>query len=126
MDAVYSAHCLQHIDPYNGILKELARVCRVDAGVEIRVPHWMHASANIGGQRHVLPEHQVRQWEEFADDWWGGCTRMLRLKRCEYVPSGHLGEAQRLFPNLKGEEVLRYIPNACHEVRFLFTVQERA
>lgn len=123
VDEVYSSHCLEHVDPYNGLLHEVVRVCRIGARVEIRVPHWLSSMAMAGGHRHTVSPKVVIGWcVEFAAEWWTGCARRLSLVRTEYIPSAVFPEARKLFPHMTDEQVMRFVPDACHEIRYFFEV----
>ena len=127
VDEIYSSHCLEHVWPYEGLLREIARVCRLGAPVELRVPHWNQQMAMCNDHKHTVGPDQVRHWTDDAvEHWWHGCAKRLRLLRTEWVPSGRLAEAKRLFPHLSDEQVMRFIPDTCHENRFHFFVVENA
>lgn len=120
---LYSSHTFEHVVDLKHLLREVARVCRVGAAVEIRVPHWLSEMANCHGHVQTIGEEQVRHWCETAVDYWfGGSPRRLRHLRTERVPSAHFAEAERLFPHLSPDQTLRFVPNACHELRFTFDV----
>ena len=125
VDVVYSSHCFEHVDPYNGVLLEIARVCRLGAKVEIRTPHPNSDMACIAGHKHVLSEQQVRQWEEFAEDWWPNVKKMLKLREVVVVPAGGFAEVKQLFLQLSDEFIHRHFRNTAHENRFHFEVVNR-
>jgi hypothetical protein len=125
VDEVYSSHCLEHVWPYDGLLHEIARICKLGSPVEIRVPHWNQQMAMCNDHKHTVSPDQVRHWSETAlDYWWGGCRKRLRLDKTEWIPSAYFAEAKSLFPHLTDEQVMRFIPSTCHENRFHFTVVE--
>ena len=125
VDEVYTAHCLEHINPYKGVLHEIVRVCRIGADVTIIVPHWNQSLAFCWDHRCSISEDQVRHWSEFIGDWWSGCEKRLHLFDTKFIPSLWHAEASRLFPHLTAEQVCRFIPNACHEIQFFFYVVEK-
>jgi ubiquinone/menaquinone biosynthesis C-methylase UbiE len=125
VDEIFSSHCLEHVWPYDGLLHEIARVCKLGAPVEIRVPHWNQQMAMCNDHKHTVSPDQVDHWSKTAlDFWWGGCRKRLELLRTEWIASAYFAEAKGLFPHLTDEQVMRFIPSTCHENRFHFTVIE--
>lgn len=122
VEQVYSSHCFEHIANYPTLLHEIVRVCRLGASVEIRVPHWASSMAHCNGHRHALGEVQIQQWEEFKLVWWMGSAKRLHLVQTEYIPSKHFAEAQRLFPQMTDQQVMRFVQDACFELRYHFQV----
>jgi SAM-dependent methyltransferase len=123
VEEVYSSHALEHVRNHHGVLHEIARVCKVGAHVEIRVPHWNGAMALCNGHVCTVSEEQVRHWcQDFIADWWRGSPRRLRLVATEYVPAAAFPEARGAFGFLTDEQVLRFVPGACHEIAFHFEV----
>lgn len=121
--AVYSSHCLEHVSPYKGLLHEVCRVSRVGATVEVRVPHWLSDMSFIAGHKHAVSPRQVQHWcRDFVADWWAGSAKRLAHERTEYAPSSTFAEAKALFWQLSDEQVMRFIPDAAHEVRYFFRV----
>lgn len=127
VDEVYSAHCLEHVDGLEHIVREIVRVCKVGAVVEIRVPHWNSSMACCQGHRQTISEMQVFHFEQFVDHWFPRdvCKKCLELENTEYVPSAHFPRAKELHPNWRDEDIFRYLADTCHEIRFLFQVQPR-
>jgi SAM-dependent methyltransferase len=121
VDELYTSHCLEHLTNVPHVVREIARVCREGATVEIRVPSWLSDQALCPGHRCTISPTQVRHWEEFAADWFNG-PRRLKLVKTEYVPSAAFAEAQKLFAWLTDEQVMRFVPGACHEIRYQLTV----
>lgn len=123
VEAVYSSHCLEHLSDPARVLREVARVCRVGAAVEIRVPHHLNPQALCPGHRCVLSEAQWRQWcVEFLADHWAGCAKRLRLDRIERVRGADYDELAALAPRWREDQILRFLPGACHEIRVFLTV----
>ncbi len=123
VDEVSSSHCLEHITNLRGILREIVRVCRTGAPVEIRVPHWLSSMAMCAGHRQTISAHQVRHWcDEFPRDWFGGLDKRLTLVSTELVPGPTFAEARGLFPQMSDDQIMRFVPDACHEYRFKFQV----
>lgn len=120
---LYSAHCFEHVWNLKHLLHEVARVCKVGARFTMHVPHWNQSMAMCYDHKHTISERQVRHWcEEFVADWFGGCSRRLALKRVEYVPGETFHEAKSLFPQMSDEQIMRFCPNSCHEIRVTMEV----
>lgn len=122
VDALYSAHCWEHLDGHAGVLREVARVCRVGATVELRFPHWLHPMALCMSHKHVISDHQVKIWDSHPHLFFGGLPRRLKLVSVEYTPEVYLAEARALFPNMSDEQRMRFIPGCAHEVRYRLEV----
>lgn len=124
VEEVYSSHCLEHVRNVCGVLREIARICRVGAKVEIRVPHWLGVMAMCPGHLHVIGEASVRHWcVEFIAEWWSGCAKRLHLVSTEYVRwAPYFDEARRAFPKLTDAQLEKFIPGCVHEVRYVFEV----
>lgn len=121
--AVYSSHCFEHIRNLHHLLHEIARVCKVGANVEIRVPHWLSPMALCHDHKQVIPPEQVEHWCETAlDYWWKGSKKRFRHVKTEQVPSGDFAEARRLHPHMTDEQVMTWVPGAGHEVRYTMEV----
>lgn len=124
--AVYSSHTLEHVVNLRHVLREIARVCRVGAAVEIRVPHWLSEMALCHDHKQTIGDEQVRHWCESAVDYWfGTAPRALRHVGTERVPSAYHAEASALFPRFTEEQLSRFVPDTFHENRYLFMVIDR-
>lgn len=125
VEAVYSSHCLEHLDGPFLAFAEICRVCRIGSPVEIRVPHPASHLAMVHGHKHVYgPLAAINIETYFPADFWRKRKR-LRLERIEYAPSLLLEEAKRELPFLFGlsdETIQRWIPGTCHECRFFYAV----
>ena len=121
---IYSAHFWEHIDCYQNLLHELARVCKVGGVMTMIVPHWGQPMAVCGGHRHVMSEDVVNQWEDFKDVWWGKHPKMFQLVKTNYTPSFRFKEAKALFPNFTDVQLFTYVPATCHEIIFEFSCVE--
>jgi ubiquinone/menaquinone biosynthesis C-methylase UbiE len=123
--ALYTSHALEHLRNPEAVLREVTRVCRVGAPVEVRVPHWLHPMACCNGHTHVISDRQVRLWDSQPHHWFRGAGKRLALRSVHYQPDVELAEARRLFPHLApltDEQVMRFVPGTCHEVRYLMEV----
>ena len=61
VDEIYSSHFLEHVDDYNLIMKEMIRVCRNSARIEIVLPYYSYVGAvlhsfNDNPHRHIFSE----------------------------------------------------------------------
>lgn len=129
VDEVYSSHFLEHVTPAMGVLEEICRVCKVGAMVEIRVPHWLHSCAmcdsidsRFSGHKHVFgPRLVYYLCEEAPQRYWRSAKR-LRLIYTHYQPEVYFEEAKKLFPQMTDEQIFRFVPETCHEIRYNFEV----
>lgn len=120
---VYSAHCLEHIRNLHHILHEIVRICKVGAKVTIVVPHHLSSMALCHDHKQVIPPEQVDHWTKSAlSYWWKGCTKRLDHIRTTQIPSNTFNEAKHLFSHLTNEQVMRFIPNAAHEIKYELSV----
>ncbi len=120
---VHSSHCFEHLGAHHHLLHEIVRVCHAGARFELCVPHWLSGMALCSSHRCTISPAQVRHWcQDFIEDWWKGCSRRLRLLGTEYVRGDAFLEARTLFPQMTDEQVLRLVPDACHEVVYRFEV----
>lgn len=126
VDEVYSSHCLEHVANVPGVMREIARVCKAGAHVEIRVPHHLGLMAMCAGHKHCIPDLQMQNiCIDFVAEWWVNCKKRLRWdrERTEYVRwAERYDRAVKLFPHLSERDVIDFVPGCCHEVRFHFTV----
>lgn len=132
VDAVYSSHCLEHLECCGGVLHEIARICKTGAKVEIRLPHWLHDSAMAGSVFNEFPGHK----HSYGTIWWWwiseepGCEKhwpgKKRFKRVHthYQPEQSFKEAREAFRFLSDDQIFRWIPGTCHEVHWHFEVIE--
>lgn len=120
---VYSSHCLEHVSPMKGFLWETARICKVGATVEIRVPHYLSAMAMCHGHRQVISPEQVDHWcRHFIDFWWQGSPKRWHHVHTEQIPGALIEEARHLFPAFTDEQLMRFVPGCAHELRYWFEV----
>lgn len=126
VDELYSSHCLEHVKNIPGVLREIARVCKLGAAVEIRVPHFLSQLAMCAGHRHVVSELQIQNWcVDFVDEWWAGNSKRLRWLSSEQIRwAERYDRAAILFPTWSEKDIMDFIPGCCHEVRFHFDVIE--
>lgn len=122
---VYSAHCLEHVSNLVGILADILRVCTVGAPVELRFPYWLQSMAMCYDHKHTISAEQVAIWCDHPQ--WDFHTSRKRfvLRSTNYIRGNAYSELRPLFPMMNDEQVAKYIPNCCHEVRFYLNVVER-
>jgi len=121
---VCSSHCLEHVLQLRRLLREIVRVCRVGAMIELRLPHWNSSMAMCHDHVQTIAEPQIEHWCESAVEYWlgAGNPKRLRLTATDYVAGGSFAEAKQLFPHLSDTQIMRFIPDACHEIQFVLHV----
>ena len=124
-DEIYSSHCLEHVENISGLIREIARVCKVGSTVTIAVPHFGQEMALCPGHKHVIGAQMAHHFSEFEESWWHGMTKMLYLDFVTYTPTNWFPRAKNLFPNLTDEEIFRYIQKTCHEIVMHLKVKQR-
>lgn len=126
VDELYSSHCLEHVRELGPLMREIVRVCKEGAKVEVRVPAPFSAMAMCHGHVQVIADDQVDHWcKHFVDDWFGGCERMLKHVGTFRLPGGDFEEAKALFPQMTDDQIMRFVPGTCHENRYSFEVIAR-
>ena len=125
IDEVYTSHCIEHVKCYISFVREVVRICRVGATVEIRCPDANSEMAMVAGHRAVFPINVVRHLDTvFPEIFWNG-DRRLRLLRFEQCGDDYwLPLARQDWPDKSDEFLMRWIPRTCHENRFYFKVTE--
>lgn len=125
VDEVYSSHCIEHVDCHATFVREVARICKIGAAVEIRCPDPMSEMAMVSGHKHVVSINVVRHMDHiFPELFWDG-PRRLRLERIEPGSDDYWFPMARncnLFARWTDDEILTWIPRTRHENRFYFTV----
>ena len=122
---LYTAHCLEHVQPVHEIVGEILRVCRIGARVEIRVPHWLHSMASCPGHYHVISDRQIQIWCEQPHAHPFPVDKRFRLVNLHYQPDAAVESFQKAFPHLHRQFIVENMPNCCHEVRAVMEVIER-
>lgn len=135
VDELYSSHCLEHLK-YSGegcfgiaaVFREIARICKVGAAVEIRVPDAMGEMAMCPGHSAVISIDVFRHADHvFPEIFWTGQPRRLRLLRTEAGCDDywfHLARKNPLFSTWSDEDILTWLPRTRHENRFHLTVEK--
>lgn len=127
VDAVYSSHCIEHVTSPIDFIREIARICRVGASVEIACPDSQSDMAMCAGHISTFSQTQVRHFEEFPQIWFGGLLRKLTLRTTEYGRDHFWFDKARssgLFVGWTDEDIMNWVPRTKHENRFKFVVEE--
>ena len=123
---LYTSHCIEHVNCYIAFLREVARICKVGAHVEIRCPDACSEMAMVAGHRAVFPINVVRHLDHvFPELFWEDRPRRLKLQRIEAGADDYWFPMARSSPRFEGwsdDEIMTWIPRTRHENRFHFTV----
>lgn len=126
VEELYSSHCIEHVECYIRFLREVARICRVGAPVEIRCPDAMSEMAMVAGHKAVFPINVVRHADHvFPELFWRNLPRRLKLLRIEPGADDYWfpkARASPLFAAYSDLEILQWVPRTRHENRFHFEV----
>ena len=127
VDRVYSSHCLEHLDKPMDLIRDLARVCRTGATIEIKVPYYAAEMANMMGHKCSISLQEIRNVTiHFPKDFWRGDRRIV-LTHHALVPSEALAQAKDELPFLEGlddQVIMRWVQGTCHEICYYFQVVE--
>lgn len=122
VDEIYSSHCIEHVDCSIRFLREVVRIGKVGAPVEIRCPDAFSEMAMVAGHKAVIPINVARHWDHiFPDLFWQGMNKMLRLDRIEPGADDYwfpMARASRLFHHWSDDDILTWLPRTRHENRF--------
>jgi SAM-dependent methyltransferase len=127
VDALYSSHCIEHVDCPVTFLREVARICKVGATVEIRCPDPTSEMAMVVSHKGVVSINFMRHADSvFPEIYFAGHPRRLRIVRIEPACDDywfHLARANPLFRLWKDEDILTWLPRTRHENRFHLRVE---
>lgn len=128
IDEAYSSHCIEHLN--NGpwtFFRELARVCKIGATVEIRCPSPGSDLASQWGHTHVFSPIEMENGQyHFRERTWQPGPKWLRCTSYRWEPSVHFELAKRELPFLNGIDdqiVMRWFPRAAHECRYYYVCE---
>lgn len=125
VDELYSSHCIEHVNCAISFLREVARICKVGALVEIRCPDACSEMAMVHGHRGVVSLNCMRHADTvFPELFWVG-ERRLSLIDVEIGGDDYWFPKAReshLFKDWTDEEIMTWIPRTRHENRFKFRV----
>lgn len=126
---VYSSHCLEHLaaSPI-AILNELARVCRIGATLELRMPTPGSHLENVHDHKQTWSVISLRNIDEFFPrEVWTGPKR-LKLLRWHIEPSilwePFAPRIKRRLPGFTDQELMLLFPMLSHETRFYLECRE--
>lgn len=126
VDAVYSSHCIEHVDNPYVFLNEVARICVIGAPVEIRCPAVASDMAHLHHHRHTFsPIAAVNADRFFPLEFWTGQKR-LKLASYRYEPSILLQQFRdecREFRRWDDQKVMHWFPRTAHETRFYYVCE---
>ena len=128
VDELYTAHCIEHVKCPISFLREVARICRVGATVEVRCPDACGEMAMVAGHEHVVSIDVMRHMDSvFPETFWAGQPRRLKLLSIEpgcddfWFP---MARANPLFKAWSDADILTWLPRTRHENRFHLRVIE--
>jgi predicted SAM-dependent methyltransferase len=115
VDAVFSAHFLEHIEEPNHVFSEIGRICRDGARIEFWTPYAFTNEAFLYGHLHFLTEEP---WMHFCvshrDVFLGMLGGRWQLHRIVYVIQPHVvAEMQQAHFTL--DFAVRYLKGVVHE-----------
>src|SRR5262249_50745472 len=101
IEYVYSCHALEHLTNFGLLLRELLRVCKHDASIEIWTPYGASRDASMPGHTIFVNEHLWEHWCYLFDrHWLGDIPGYFLWEESEY----------RLTPNIAEDLVMLNIP----------------
>ena len=126
-EEIYSSHCLEHLIQPVEVLREVARIGKLGAKVEIRVPAPYSDLAMVVGHLHVFAPMAAENIDKhFVADFWNGPKR-LKLDRYHYSSCERLAKAKMVLPyldNLDDQLIMEFVPGTAHEVTYFYHVIE--
>lgn len=126
VDAIYTSHCIEHVQCPIGFLHECARIGKIGCPVEIRCPSPYSDLAMVAGHVSVFSLQQARNMDlHFPRLFWKAAKRP-RLVGHHIQASERLTEAKRELPFLAGlndQIIMKYIPGCGHESVFQYVIQ---
>jgi len=115
VDAVFSAHFLEHIEEPNHVFSEIGRICRDGARIEFWTPYAFTNEAFLYGHLHFLTEEP---WMHFCvshrDVFLGMLGGRWQLHRIVYVIQPHV-VAEIEQANFSLDFAVRYLKGVVHE-----------
>lgn len=121
--ALYTSHCVEHVRGLVPLMREVVRICKVGAAVEIRVPAPFSSMAMCPDHKHVIGYAQAEHWTTSAlDYWWRGLGKKLTQVDRRLTRGPAFDRWRRLLPQASEADILELCPDAAHEVQWAFTV----
>jgi len=141
VDEVYSSHCIEHVQYFTEFVKEIARICKVGAKVEIRCPDALGEMAMCPSHTSVISIDCMRHMAEvFVANHWRGTKRRLKFDYEHRFGPVEPGCDDHWFPKARAEinqltgrplfegwtdlQLMTWLPRTRHENRFHFVVVE--
>jgi len=124
VDEVYTSHCIEHVKCPFVFVREICRICKVGAKVEIRCPDSMSDMALCAGHEYTFSMSQVRHFAEFPAVWFNG-DRKLTLVNQSWSSDPfffNLARSNPIFNGWTDEDITLWIPRTRHENIFIFRV----
>ena len=123
----YSSHCIEHVKDPTSFLREVARVCKVGAVVEIRCPDAGSEMSMVAGHESVVSINCMRHMDHiFPEMFWSGLPKRLRLVSIEPGCDDYwfpMARANPIFREWTDTDILTWVPRCRHENRFHLTVE---
>ncbi len=127
IDELYTSHCIEHVKCPIAFLREVARICKVGAKIEIRCPDACGEMAMVAGHESVVSIDVMRHMSDvFPEIFFGGHPRRLKLLSIEPGCDDYWFPRARsnpLFAAWSDLDILTWIPRTRHENRFHITVE---
>lgn len=129
IEAVYSAHCLEHISvgALFDVLIDLVKACKIGATLLIKVPHWNHQISMYPGHNHTVSDRWWFDNTQFPERWIpDGINKCFRLDSLHYQEDVDFTVYRRCaaFDLMSDRDILRLMPGACHEIHVHMTCVE--
>lgn len=127
VDQLYTSHCIEHVKCPIQFIREVARICKVGAPVEIRCPDTCGEMAMVAGHESVVSIDFMRHMDSvFPEIFWSGRPRRLRLLTIEPGADDYwfpLARSNPIFRGWQDIDILTWAPRTRHENRFHLTVE---
>lgn len=128
VDELYSSHCIEHVKCPLTFLREVARICKPGANVEIRCPDSCAELAMVAGHESVVSIMVMRHISDvFPETCFRGHPRRLKLVRIDAGCDDywfHVARANPLFRRWSDTDILTWLPRTRHENQFHLTVEQ--
>ncbi|MBI3819712.1 MAG: class I SAM-dependent methyltransferase [Planctomycetes bacterium] len=119
VDAAFSSHFLEHIQYPEHVLREIVRVCKPGASVEIWTPYQKHSGAFMAG--HISYFNEMR-WSHFCieyPDLWFPIDGVLRIEQFHY---GIGRNTLQMLSNVPLHFAIRFFSDVVYELGVRATV----
>ena len=117
VDHVYSAHCLEHLTSFHHLFREIGRICKDGAKIEIVTPYAWSNDAFILGHVVFLTE---LVWQHlcvhYPDDWKDSLGGRWLLNEITYVVAPDVKDAMAA-QGVPMAFALKYLKNVANEFR---------